>query len=92
MSNNSMTLYIGVTNDLQSRVGQHKSGERGFTSRYHFDRLVYYEQTTDVQAAIAREKQLKGLRRSRKIEIIKTINPQWLDLSDGWGEGTLPPM
>ena len=87
ISNTSMTLYIGVTNNLGRRVRQHKSGTgSGFTSRYHFDRLVYFEQTTDVRDAIAREKQLKGWTRKRKIELIKSMNPRWSDLSAEWTE------
>jgi len=87
VSNTSMTLYIGVTNSLLRRVLQHKRGEgSAFTARYHFDRLVYFEQTTDVRDAIAREKQLKGWNRKRKIELIKTMNPTWRDLSADWIE------
>ena len=87
LSNNSMTLYIGVTNNLGRRVSQHKRGEgSAFTSRYHFDRLVYFEQTTDIRDAIAREKQLKGWSRRRKIELVKTMNPKWADLSADWTE------
>jgi putative endonuclease len=87
LSNNSMTLYIGMTNNLLRRVFQHKRGDGSeFTSRYHFDHLVYFEQTADVRDAIAREKQLKGWTRKRKIELIKTMNPQWVDLSAEWEE------
>lgn len=87
LSNTSMTLYIGVTNNLFRRVSEHKRGEdSAFTSRYHFDRLVYYEQTTDIRDAIAREKQLKGWSRKRKIELVKTMNPTWSDLSAEWTE------
>jgi len=87
LSNNSMTLYIGMTNNLARRVSQHKNGHGSeFTSRYHFDRLVYFEQTMDVRDAIAREKRLKGWTRKRKIELIKTMNPKWVDLSAGWEE------
>jgi putative endonuclease len=87
LSNNSMTLYIGMTNNLGRRVLEHKRGDgSGFTSRYHFDRLVYFEQTTDVRDAIAREKQLKGWTRKRKIELVKTMNPKWVDLSAQWEE------
>lgn len=85
MSNNSMTLYIGVTNDLARRVREHKRGEgSSFTSRHHFDRLVYYDQSTDIRDAIAREKQLKGWTRAKKIALIKEVNPKWLDLSAEW--------
>ena len=61
MSNKSMTLYIGVTNDLDRRIAEHKAGECAFTSRYHFDRLVYYESFDLILDAIAREKQIKGM-------------------------------
>ena len=81
------TLYIGITNNLARRVSEHKNGMGSrFTSRYHFDRLVYFEQTTDVRDAIAREKQIKGWTRKRKIELIKSMNPTWSDLSADWTE------
>ena len=85
MTNRSGTLYVGVTNNLLARVSQHKNPVRKtFTSRYKIDRLVYFESTDDVSAALTREKQLKGWLRSRKIEQIRSINPRWLDLSEGW--------
>jgi putative endonuclease len=81
VSNNSMTLYTGVTNDLTRRVTAHKNGEGSeFTSRYHFDRLVYFETFGLVINAIAREKQIKGLTRAKKIALIKSVNPTWSDL------------
>ena len=67
MSNASMTLYTGVTNDLNGRVGEHKLGESGFTSL--------------IVDAIAREKQIKGMNRAKKIALVKTVNPAWHDLS-----------
>jgi predicted GIY-YIG superfamily endonuclease len=73
----------------QSRTAhsQHKKGHGSeFTSRYHFDRLVYFEQTPDIRDAIAREKVLKGWSRKRKIELVKTMNPTWSDLSADWLE------
>jgi putative endonuclease len=85
MSNTSMTLYTGVTNNLLRRVLEHKSGEGGaFTARYHFDRLVWFEMTTDISAAIALEKRIKGMSRKRKIALIKKTNPRWIDLSADW--------
>ncbi len=85
MSNKRGTLYTGVTNDLEQRVYQHKNKLiEGFTKRYNITQLVYFESSDDVTAAIAREKQIKGLLRSKKIELIKTLNPQWKDLSEGW--------
>ena len=76
-----MTLYTGVTNDLERRVIQHKSGEVEFTSRYHIDRLVYFESYDLVIDAIAREKSIKGMSRKRKLALIKAENPSWRDLS-----------
>jgi putative endonuclease len=85
MSNKSGTLYTGITNDLEHRVYQHKSKLiDGFTKRYNVTKLVYFASTDDVNAAIAREKQIKGMLRSKKVELIKTTNPQWQDLSEGW--------
>ncbi|HEX6748459.1 MAG TPA: GIY-YIG nuclease family protein [Longimicrobium sp.] len=86
MSNVSRTLYIGVTNDLVRRVWQHKQKEiPGFTARYNVTKLVYFEEAAHPQVAIAREKELKGWRRSRKIELISEANPTWRDLSDDEG-------
>ena len=85
MTNWSDTLYTGVTNDLQRRVYEHKQKLLdGFTKKYSIDMLVYYEDTDDVEAAIRREKQIKGWRRSKKTELIEAMNPQWRDLSEGW--------
>ena len=81
MSNCSMTLYTGVTNDLKRRSAEHKRGECKFTSRYHFDRLGHYEMFDLIVDAITREKQIKGMRRSKKIGLIKSVNPKWVDLS-----------
>lgn len=82
MTNKSRTLYVGVTNDLERRVYQHKNKVvEGFTSHYNLDRLVYFEETNDVHAAIAREKQLKNWRREKKIALIDVANPQWRDLA-----------
>jgi putative endonuclease len=79
------TLYVGVTNDLQRRIYEHKHGLiKGFTKRYVVNRLVYYEETPEVNEAITREKEIKKWRRSRKINLIKSMNSQWKDLSDGW--------
>ena len=86
MSSNSGTLYIGMTNNIDVRVAQHKSGEfEGFASRYECNRLVYYEKFDNVLKAIAREKQLKGWRRSKKIALIERVNPRWQDLAENWG-------
>ena len=80
------TLYIGVTNDLDWRVRQHKGGEiEGFSRQYHCTRLVYYESFDSVLKAIRREKQLKGWRRSKKVALIEKSNPRWADLAEKWG-------
>lgn len=85
MTNRSKTLYTGVTNDLERRVFEHKHKLlAGFTARYNIDRLVFYEQTPDILAAITREKQIKGWLRAKKIKLIESVNPEWLDLSAGW--------
>ena len=81
----SHTLYIGVTGDLRNRIFEHKWKERGgFSAKYNCDRLVRFESYQNVAAAIAREKQLKGWRRSKKIALIEKMNPAWIDLSGDW--------
>jgi len=78
----SGTLYIGVTNGLVRRIAEHREGLiPGFSSTYGVRRLLYFEQTTDISVAIAREKQIKGWRRSKKVALIESINPSWKDLS-----------
>ena len=86
LTNNSHhSLYIGVTNDLERRLYEHKAELLdGFTKQYHLHKLVYYEETGDVNAAIAREKQLKGWSRQKKDALIASVNPLWEDLSEDW--------
>jgi putative endonuclease len=85
MTNKSRTLYTGVTNDLGRRVYEHKQKlVPGFTSKYNITRLVYFETTEDIRAAIEREKQIKGWLRSKKVALIESENPEWRDLSVGW--------
>ena len=75
------TLYTGITNELARRVYEHKSGLiKGFTKRYSVNKLVYFESTNDVNAAILREKRLKKWKRQWKIELIEKLNPVWNDL------------
>jgi putative endonuclease len=75
------TLYIGVTNDLVRRVYEHKQGlVEGFTKKYNVNRLVFFEETNDVESAITREKQMKKWMRQWKIELIEKMNPEWKDL------------
>jgi putative endonuclease len=85
VASRSHTLYIGVTGDLRRRVFEHKWKEHdGFTEKYNCDRLVWFESYQDVTAAIARERQLKGWRREKKIALIEKMNPAWIDLSKDW--------
>ena len=81
-NHNDKVMYIGVTNDLARRIQERKSESiEGFTKRCHVHKLVYYEQCTDVNAAIAREKQLKGWKREKKNALVRSMNPDWNDLS-----------
>ena len=85
LSSKSGTLYVGVTNDLERRVYEHKSLKvPGFTRRYKVNRLVYYEEHNDVTQAIEREKTIKGWTRRKKIELIKSQNYKWEDLAENW--------
>lgn len=80
------TLYTGMTNSLDRRVVEHKQHlVPGFTAKYHCTRLVWCEEHSDVRAAIAREKQIKGWLRAKKIALIESINPRWADLAEHWG-------
>ena len=85
MSNQSRTLYIGITSNIQKRAWQHKCHQiEGFTRRYNVGALVYVEMFNDVSTAISREKQLKHWSRKKKLWLIDQQNPEWRDLSDGW--------
>ena len=94
MTNKSRTLYTGITDNLERRAYEHKKKLLdGFTKKYNITKLVYYEVTSDVRAAIEREKQIKGWLRMKKIALIEAINPQWADLSEGWvGDAILNPQ
>ena len=75
-------LYAGMTNDLARRITEHRTGEiPGFTADYRCSKLIYYEHCTNVLDAIAREKQLKKWSRSKKVALIATLNPRWIDLA-----------
>ena len=84
MSNSAGTvLYTGVTNDLVRRADEHRSGLGGaFTSKYRATLLVYWEETMEVTSAIAREKQIKGGSRKKKLDLVRSMNPTWQDLYD----------
>ncbi len=78
-------LYTGITNNLEKRLYEHKNKlVKGFTEKYNVHKLVYFDSTTDVKAAIAREKQIKSWTRRKKNALIESVNPQWVDLSDTW--------
>ena len=87
MTNKSGTLYAGVTGNIKARVWQHKNGQvEGFTKKYNITRLMYYESFGDISSAIAREKEIKGWVRRKKLDLIASVNPQWDDLSKDWYE------
>jgi putative endonuclease len=93
LASRSRNLYIGVTGDLDRRIFEHTNKlVRGFTSQYNIHRLVYYEVYGDVASAIAREKELKGWRREKKIVLIERENPTWDDLSEGTGRTADPSL
>ena len=89
LASRSRTLYTGVTNNITRRVWEHREGLiSGFTSKYRIHRLVWYEATRDVRRAIAREKEIKGWLREKKIKLIEAQNPTWKDLAEPW----FPPV
>ena len=90
LSSFKKAIYIGVTRSLEKRLFQHKASlVKGFTARYKINRLVYYEYCNNANDAIAREKELKGWLRSKKITLIEQGNPNWLDLSEDWQDSSL---
>lgn len=85
MASLSGTLYIGVTGNLHKRIFEHKFHKtQGFTSKYEVARLLYWESYDDVHKAIAREKQLKRWKREKKIALVRSMNPHWVDLAGEW--------
>ena len=86
LASRTRVLYIGVTNDLPRRVAEHRTGEgSAFTKRYAVHRLVHLEEYPDVHDAIAREKELKGWRRARKVALVEAANPEWENLTGDVG-------
>ena len=82
---NNEVLYIGVTNNLERRLYEHKNKLiKGFTEKYNINKLVYFEQTNDIESAITREKEIKKWRREKKNSLIESTNKQWEDLSKQW--------
>ena len=85
LSSRTKRLYIGVTNDLERRIAEHKSAAmKGFATKYNINRLVHIEESDSVLSAIEREKQLKAWRREKKVALIELGNPEWDDLADHW--------
>jgi putative endonuclease len=83
LASKSGVLYVGVTSGLRHRIIEHRLKlVEGFTTRYNIDRLVYYEKFDDIRNAIAREKQIKGWLRAKKVALIESANPTWKDLAD----------
>ena len=86
------TLYTGVTNNLIRRVNEHRQIlSEGFTKKYNVSKLVHYEATEDIRSAIAREKQIKGWMRRKKVALIESLNPYWSDLAAEWSENPASP-
>jgi putative endonuclease len=82
---NNKVMYVGVTNDLERRICEHKQKlVEGFTEKYNVKKLVYFEVTEDVNAAITREKEIKKWRREKKNNLVNRVNPDWEDLSLEW--------
>ena len=86
MGSTTGTLYVGVTSEIYIRVEKHKNGTyEGFAKKYGCTRLLYYESHEDINQSIAREKQLKGWRREKKLNLIRTLKPTFKDLAEIWG-------
>ncbi|MBE7468380.1 MAG: GIY-YIG nuclease family protein [Anaerolineae bacterium] len=82
---NDQVIYVGVTNNLERRLYEHKHKlVQGFTARYNINKLVYFEETPDINAAILREKEIKKWRREKKNNLVMSMNPEWQDLSERW--------
>jgi putative endonuclease len=84
---NNKVMYIGVTSNLEKRIYEHKNKMvTGFTQKYNVNKLVYFESTIDINAAIAREKEVKKWRREKKNQLVISANPEWKDLSEEWNQ------
>ena len=85
LTNPGGMLYTGITNNLLRRLYEHRNElVEGYTKKYHISRLIFFEETSDVNIAIAREKELKGWRRRKKLDLIKSSNPTMRDLAEDW--------
>jgi putative endonuclease len=90
---NNMVMYIGMTNNLERRLYEHKNKlVDGFTKKYNVTKLVYYEHGNDVYAAMAREKEIKKWRREKKKNLVVSMNPTWKDLSSEWHVEKISPV
>jgi putative endonuclease len=86
LASSSRELYVGVTNDLKRRLAEHRTGLcKGYAFEHGINRLVYFEQTNNVLAAIAREKQVKSWRRQKRLSLVEKDNPEWRDLGEDGG-------
>jgi len=82
---NNKVMYVGMTNNLERRLYEHKNKlVNGFTKKYNIIKLVYFEETSDVNTALSREKEIKKWRREKKDSLVLIANPEWEDLSEGW--------
>ena len=82
---NNKVMYIGVTNNLERRLHEHKSKQiEGFTKKYNVNKLVYFDETNDINSAIEAEKRIKGWTRAKKNALVESKNPEWRDLSEDW--------
>ena len=87
LTNSTRRLYVGVTSDIHRRVYEHKNKLiDGHTSKYNITWLAYYEETSEIRAALEREKQIKKWRREKKVTLIESMNPRWIDLAQDWYE------
>ena len=87
---NSTVLYTGVTNDLERRMAEHIAGlVKGFAARYRLNRLLWFDSCADVRSAIAREKEIKGWLRRKKVGLINSLNPEWKDLAANWFQNAI---
>ncbi len=83
---NNNVMYVGMTNNLERRLYEHKNKlVKGFSSKYNLNKLVYFEETSEVRSALEREKEIKKWRREKKNSLVKGMNPEWKDLSKEWG-------
>lgn len=82
---NNKVIYTGVTNNLERRLHEHKSKKiNGFTRKYNVNKFMYFEETSDIESAIMREKEIKAWRREKKNNLVSSVNPEWCDLSKDW--------